>query len=77
MTSVMPWERPGSKIDDRHLQRLAVIYVRQSTRQQLVEHQESTRLQYALVDRAVALVSAYGLSHVYADSWASRRTGSW
>ncbi|QIY74843.1 recombinase family protein [Streptomyces sp. RLB1-33] len=55
MTSVMPWERPGSKIDDRHLQRLAVIYVRQSTRQQLVEHQESTRLQYALVDRAVAL----------------------
>ncbi|MFF2520045.1 recombinase family protein [Streptomyces sp. NPDC058086] len=55
MTSVMPWERPGSKIDDRHLQRLAVIYVRQSTRQQLVDHQESTRLQYALVDRAVAL----------------------
>ncbi|MEU9547290.1 recombinase family protein [Streptomyces mirabilis] len=55
MSSVMPWERPGSKIDDRHLQRLAVIYVRQSTRQQLVDHQESTRLQYALVDRAVAL----------------------
>ncbi|MFI6360593.1 recombinase family protein [Streptomyces sp. NPDC050743] len=55
MTSVMPWERPGSKIDDRHLQRLAVVYVRQSTRQQLVDHQESTRLQYALVDRAVAL----------------------
>jgi hypothetical protein len=25
----MPWERPGSKIDDRHLQRLAVIYIRQ------------------------------------------------
>lgn len=55
MASVMQWERPGSKIDDRHLQRLAVIYVRQSTRQQLVDHQESTRLQYALVDRAVAL----------------------
>jgi type IV pilus biogenesis protein CpaD/CtpE len=55
MTSVMPWERPGSKIDDRHLRRLAVIYIRQSTRQQLVDHQESTRLQYALVDRAVAL----------------------
>lgn len=55
MTSMMPWERPGSKVDDRHLQRLAVIYIRQSTRQQLVDHQESTRLQYALVDRAVAL----------------------
>jgi DNA invertase Pin-like site-specific DNA recombinase len=51
----MPWERPGSKIDDRHLRRLAVVYVRQSTRQQVVDHQESTRLQYALVDRAVAL----------------------
>jgi hypothetical protein len=55
MTSVMPWERPGSKIDDRHLQRLAVIYIRQSTCQQLVDHQESTRLQYALVDHVVAL----------------------
>jgi hypothetical protein len=41
MTSVMPWERPGSKIDARHVQRLAVIYVLQSTRQQLVDHQES------------------------------------
>lgn len=27
MTSVMPWERPGSKIDDRHLQRLAVVSI--------------------------------------------------
>jgi hypothetical protein len=31
------------------------VYVRQSTRQQVVGHQESTRLQDALVDRAVAL----------------------
>jgi DNA invertase Pin-like site-specific DNA recombinase len=51
----MPWERSGSKIDDRHLARLAVIYIRQSTRQQVLGHQESTRLQYALVDRALAL----------------------
>src|SRR5829696_889659 len=51
----MPWKHTGSKIAARHRERLAVVYVRQSTRQQVVGHQESTRLQYALVDRAVAL----------------------
>ena len=51
----MPWEHTGSKIAARHRERLAVVDVRQSTRQQVVGHQESTRLQYALVDRAVAL----------------------
>ena len=35
--------------------RLAVIYVRQSTKQQVIDHSESTRLQYALVDRAAAM----------------------
>lgn len=55
MVAVMPWEHTGSKIAARHRERLAVVYVRQSTRQQVVGHQESTRLQYALVDRAVAL----------------------
>jgi len=43
------------KIQPSHLQRLAVVYVRQSTLQQVERHQESTRLQYALVDRAVEL----------------------
>jgi DNA invertase Pin-like site-specific DNA recombinase len=55
VVAVMPWEHTGSKIAARHRERLAVVYVRQSTRQQVVGHQESTRLQYALVDRAVAL----------------------
>ncbi len=55
MTAVMPWERADSKVCDRHLQRLAAVYVRQSTRQQVTEHPESTRLQYALTDRAVTL----------------------
>ncbi|MFF3879375.1 recombinase family protein [Streptomyces sp. NPDC001978] len=55
MTAVMPWERADSKVCDRHLQRLAAVYVRQSTRQQILDHQESTRLQYALVDRAITL----------------------
>ena len=38
-----------------HLQRLAVIYVRQSTPHQVLNHQESRRLQYALQQRAVEL----------------------
>ncbi len=43
------------KIQSSHLQRQAVVYVRQSTLQQVERHRESTRLQYALVDRAVEL----------------------
>jgi len=43
------------KIDGRHRDRLAMVYVRQSTPQQVERHQESTRLQYALVDRAFHL----------------------
>jgi DNA invertase Pin-like site-specific DNA recombinase len=38
-----------------HRDRLAIVYVRQSTAQQVLNHQESTRLQYGLVDRAQAL----------------------
>lgn len=45
----------ASKIKVHHLDRLAVVYVRQSTAQQVLHHQESTRMQYDLVDRAVAL----------------------
>jgi len=55
MTALLPWERLGSKVGDRHLERLAVVYVRQSTRQQVADHSESTRLQYGLVERAVGL----------------------
>jgi DNA invertase Pin-like site-specific DNA recombinase len=43
------------KLRPCHLDRLAVVYVRQSTPQQVLDHQESTARQYALVDRAVAL----------------------
>ncbi len=38
-----------------HLDRSAFVYVRQSTPQQVSDHQESTARQYALADRAVAL----------------------
>src|SRR5215204_4886534 len=55
MTALLPWERLGGRVDERHLERLAVVYVRQSTRQQVLDHGESTRLQYGLVQRAVGL----------------------
>ena len=38
-----------------HLDRSAFVYVRQSTPQQVIDHQESTARQYALAGRAVAL----------------------
>jgi DNA invertase Pin-like site-specific DNA recombinase len=46
---------PQLKIRPEHLDRAAIVYVRQSSRQQVLEHSESTRLQYALAGRAVAL----------------------
>jgi DNA invertase Pin-like site-specific DNA recombinase len=50
-----PGGQPQQKIRPEHLDRGAVVYVRQSTRHQVLEHTESTRLQYALGERAVAL----------------------
>lgn len=49
------WPMSSEKVQGHHRDRLAVVYVRQSTLQQLVRHQESTRLQYGLVDRALGL----------------------
>src|SRR5215472_11561986 len=43
------------KLHPWHRDRLAVVYVRQSTVQQVLDHQESTRLQYGLAGRAQAL----------------------
>ena len=45
---------PG-KVQPRHLDRLAIVYVRQSTLQQLEHHRESTALQYGLAERACQL----------------------
>ena len=44
---------PG-KIQAWHHERLAIVYVRQSSPQQILEHRESTALQYALLERAKA-----------------------
>jgi len=49
------WELRSEKIQAHHRDRLAAVYVRQSTVQQVHEHQESTRLQYGLTSRAQQL----------------------
>src|SRR5262245_47490949 len=43
------------KVKPFHLARRAIVYVRQSTPQQVAEHKESAARQYALADRARAL----------------------
>ena len=45
----------SQQITAHHLHRLACLYVRQSTLQQVFENTESTARQYALRERAVAL----------------------
>jgi DNA invertase Pin-like site-specific DNA recombinase len=55
VSTVLLHERGDGKIQGWHRDRLAAVYVRQSSRQQVLDHGESTRLQYGLADRAVAL----------------------
>lgn len=50
-----PRSLTSPKIRDWHWQRKAVVYIRQSTPQQVAEHRESTDRQYALVQRAFSL----------------------
>jgi len=45
----------AQKVTARHLQRQAMLYVRQSTLHQVLENKESTARQYALRERAIAL----------------------
>lgn len=46
---------PMSRVQSEHTRRKAIIYVRQSSPGQVERHQESTALQYGLVDRAQLL----------------------
>jgi hypothetical protein len=48
-------QRANQKVTASHLKRQAYCYVRQSTLKQVFENTESTKRQYALRDRAVAL----------------------
>src|SRR5258707_14877920 len=57
-----PGEFPGrrstqrsSKILDLHLDRIAIVYVRQSDPQQVLNNRESRERQYALTDHAIAV----------------------
>jgi DNA invertase Pin-like site-specific DNA recombinase len=52
----------SAKLKPWQLDRRAVVYVRQSTPQQVADHRESTARQYALADRAVEL--GWGRSQV-------------
>jgi DNA invertase Pin-like site-specific DNA recombinase len=55
ITARLPWERAEGKVQAWHRDRLAAVYVRQSTAAQVADHGESTRLQYGLAERAVTL----------------------
>jgi DNA invertase Pin-like site-specific DNA recombinase len=46
--------RPA-KITDRHSNKLAIVYVRQSSPQQVFDHKESRERQYAMADHAASL----------------------
>jgi DNA invertase Pin-like site-specific DNA recombinase len=62
-TTAAPPNSPGPasvKVQPKHLDRLAVVYVRQSTPQQVFNNRESTDRQYALDRRALQLGWAPG-----------------
>jgi DNA invertase Pin-like site-specific DNA recombinase len=48
-------DEPAERITTAHRAKLAYVYVRQSSAGQVRHHQESTELQYRLVDRAGSL----------------------
>src|SRR5580658_9054083 len=45
----------NTKIQSHHQDRFAIVYIRQSTLQQVERHGESTKLQYGLVEKAYHL----------------------
>ncbi len=46
--------RTSLKVRSDHLEKLAIVYVRQSSPTQVLEHRESTARQYALAEQAIA-----------------------
>lgn len=54
-SSSADWPLAAAKIQPIHRDRLAIVYVRQSSPQQVLEHRESGALQYDLARRAVSL----------------------
>ncbi|MBL8818362.1 MAG: recombinase family protein, partial [Planctomyces sp.] len=80
-SAIAPVLRPPSKIRDHHWERLAVVYIRQSSPHQVLENRESRERQYALAglaqqfgwsaDRVLVIDEDQGISGKFADS----RTG--
>ena len=67
----------AGKITAAHLERMAVVYVRQSSIAQVREHTESTARQYALAEEAAGLGwSAARITVIDADLGVSGRTAS-
>src|SRR5262245_20339069 len=70
-----------SKIRERHLDRLAVVYVRQSSPQQVLENRESRERQYALAQLAQRLgwpaerVVIIDEDQARSGRWADNRSG--
>jgi DNA invertase Pin-like site-specific DNA recombinase len=70
-----------SKIRDRHLDRLAIVYVRQSSPQQVLENRESRERQYALAHLAQRLgwpaerVVIIDEDQARSGRWADNRSG--
>src|SRR5919201_3522055 len=50
-----PGPPPSAKVRDGHGRRNAIVYIRQSTPQQVINNRESTSLQYGLEERAALL----------------------
>ncbi len=55
VSNVAPLGRQAGLLTDGHRSKLAIVYVRQSTTQQIYDHQESRARQYALADYAASL----------------------
>jgi DNA invertase Pin-like site-specific DNA recombinase len=64
------------RVTTAHRAKLAYVYVRQSSLNQVKQHQESTELQYRLVDRAVALGWPHGRVQVIDEDLGKSGTGS-
>ena len=52
---MIKFETVSSKVTTSHRAKLAYLYIRQSSLNQVAHHAESTEMQYRLVDRAIAL----------------------
>ena len=61
--------RYEAKIRSLHRARLAMVYVRQSSPQQVLHHRESAARQYCLVHRAVALGWPAERVQAWAPAW--------